>query len=35
LQQEIFDLAFGVEKGDEVQAKRDPVILKAVEELGS
>jgi carboxyl-terminal processing protease len=35
LQQEIFNLAFGVEKGDEVQAKRDPVILKAVEELGS
>ena len=34
LQQEIFDLAFGVEKGDEVQATRDPVILKAVEELG-
>jgi carboxyl-terminal processing protease len=34
LQQEIFDLAFGVEKGDQVQAQRDPVILKAVEELG-
>jgi carboxyl-terminal processing protease len=35
LQEEIFTLAFGVEKGDEIQARRDPVILKAVEELGS
>jgi hypothetical protein len=34
LQEEIFDLAFGVAKGDEIQAKRDPVILKAVEALG-
>jgi carboxyl-terminal processing protease len=34
LQEEIFTLAFGVEKGDEVGAKRDPFILKAVEALG-
>ena len=32
---EIFNQAFGVEKGDEVEAQRDPVILKAVELLGS
>ncbi len=31
---EIFNQAFGVEKGDEVEAHRDPVILKAVELLG-
>jgi carboxyl-terminal processing protease len=35
LQEEILTLAFGVAKGDEVGAKRDPVILKAVEALGS
>ena len=34
LKEEIFTQAFGVEKGDEVEAKRDPVILKAVEALG-
>jgi carboxyl-terminal processing protease len=34
LQEEIFTLAFGVEKGDEIQARRDPVILKAVEAMG-
>ena len=32
---EIFNQAFGVEKGDEVEAQRDPVILKAIEILGS
>jgi carboxyl-terminal processing protease len=32
---EIFNQAFGVEKGDEVEAQRDPVILKAIEALGS
>jgi carboxyl-terminal processing protease len=31
---EIFNQAFGVEKGDEVEAQRDPVILKALEVLG-
>jgi carboxyl-terminal processing protease len=32
---EIFNQAFGVAKGDEVEARRDPVIQKAVEVLGS
>ena len=32
---EIFNQAFGVAKGDEVEARRDPVIQKAVEALGS
>jgi carboxyl-terminal processing protease len=32
---EIFNQAFGVEKGDEVEARRDAVIQKAVEILGS
>lgn len=31
LQEEIINLALGVEKGDEVQARRDPQILKALE----
>jgi carboxyl-terminal processing protease len=31
LKTEIFNQAFGVEKGDEVEAQRDPVILKALE----
>jgi carboxyl-terminal processing protease len=35
LKTEIFNQAFGVEKGDEVEAQRDPVILKALEVLGS
>jgi len=35
LQAEIFNQAIGVEKGDEVEARRDPVIQKAVEILGS
>ena len=35
LKAEIFNQAFGVEKGDEVEAQRDPVILKALEVLGS
>jgi carboxyl-terminal processing protease len=34
LKAEIFNQAFGVEKGDEVEAKRDAVILKALEVLG-
>ena len=33
LQTEIFNQSFGVEKGDEVEARRDPVILKAIEQL--
>ncbi|MBZ5620190.1 MAG: S41 family peptidase [Acidobacteriia bacterium] len=32
---EIFNQAFGVEKGDEVEAQRDPVILRALEVIGS
>jgi carboxyl-terminal processing protease len=35
LKTEIFNQAFGVEKGDEVEAQRDPVILKALEKLAS
>ncbi len=35
LKTEIFNQAFGVEKGDEVEAQRDPVIQKAVDVLGS
>ena len=35
LKTEIFNQAFGVEKGDKVEAQRDPVILKALEVLGS
>ena len=31
LKTEIFNQALGVEKGDEVEAQRDPVILKAVD----
>jgi carboxyl-terminal processing protease len=31
---EIFNQAFGVAKGDEVEARRDPVVQKAVEVLG-
>ena len=34
LKTEIFNQAFGVEKGDEVEAQRDPVIQKAVEVVG-
>jgi len=34
LKTEIFNQAFGVEKGDEVEAQRDPAILKALEALG-
>jgi carboxyl-terminal processing protease len=34
LKTEIFNQAFGVEKGDEVEAQRDPAILKALEVLG-
>ena len=33
LKQEIFNLTLGVEKGDEVEAQRDPLILKALEIL--
>jgi carboxyl-terminal processing protease len=35
LKTEFFNLAFGVEKGDEVEAQRDPVIQKALEVVGS
>src|SRR5262245_8298190 len=34
LKTEVFNQAFGVEKGDEVEAQRDPVIQKAVEVVG-
>lgn len=34
LKTEIFNQALGVEKGDEVEAQRDPVIQKALESLG-
>ena len=33
LKTEIFNQAFGVEKGDEIEAQRDPVIQKAIEAL--
>ena len=35
LKTEIFDQAFGVEKGDQVEAQRDPLIQKALEVVGS
>jgi len=35
LKTELFNQAFGVEKGDEVEAQRDPVIQKALEVIGS
>ena len=35
LKTEIFNQAFGVEKGDEVEAQRDPAILKAIEAIGA
>ena len=35
LKTEIFNQVFGVEKGDEVEAQRDPLILKALEVVGS
>jgi carboxyl-terminal processing protease len=35
LKTEIFNQAFGVEKGDEVEAQRDPVIQKAIETIGA
>jgi carboxyl-terminal processing protease len=34
LKTEIFNQAFGVAKGDEVEAQRDPVIVKALEAIG-
>ena len=34
LKTELFNQAFGVEKGDEVEAERDPVIQKALEVVG-
>jgi carboxyl-terminal processing protease len=34
LKAEIFNQAFGVEKGDEIEAQRDPVIQKAIEVIG-
>jgi len=35
LKTEVLNQAFGVEKGDEIEAQRDPVILKAVEAIGA
>jgi carboxyl-terminal processing protease len=35
LKTEIFNQAFGVEKGDEIEAQRDAVILAAVRALGN
>jgi carboxyl-terminal processing protease len=35
LKTELFNQAFGVEKGDEVEAQRDPVILKALDVLNA
>jgi len=35
LEQEILNQALGVEKGDEVEARRDPQVLKALEVLGA
>ncbi len=35
LKTEIFNQAFGVEKGDQIEAQRDPVIQKALEVVGS
>jgi carboxyl-terminal processing protease len=35
LKTELFNQALGVEKGDEVEAQRDPVVLKAIEVVGS
>jgi carboxyl-terminal processing protease len=35
LKTEIFNQAFGVEKGDEVEAQRDKVILKALEVIAA
>jgi hypothetical protein len=32
---EIFNQAFGVERGDQVELQRDPLVLKALEILGS
>ncbi len=34
LKTELFNQAFGVEKGDQVEARRDPLILKALDVLG-
>jgi carboxyl-terminal processing protease len=34
LKTELFNQAFGVEKGDEIEAQRDPVIQKALEAIG-
>jgi carboxyl-terminal processing protease len=34
LKTEIFNQGFGVEKGDEIEARRDPVIQRAIEALG-
>ena len=35
IKSEIFDQAFGVERGDQIELQRDPVIIKALEILGS
>jgi carboxyl-terminal processing protease len=34
LKQEIYNLKFGVEKGDEIEMRRDPLVKRAVERLG-
>ena len=31
----LFNQAFGVAKGEQVEAKRDPLILKAIETVGN
>jgi carboxyl-terminal processing protease len=35
LQTEIFTQAFGVEKGDEIEARRDPLIQRALDSIGA
>jgi carboxyl-terminal processing protease len=35
LQQEIVNLAFGVEKGDEIEAREDPVVRRAMAKIGA
>ena len=35
IQTEIFNQAFGVERGDQVELQRDPLVVKALEILGS
>ena len=35
LKQEIVNLKFGVEKGDQIEMQRDPVVLRAIESLSA